>query len=185
MIGIDEVGRGAWAGSLLVVGARLRSSTKIECSDSKTLSKNRRQELVRQFADYYEFGEGWVTPQEIDNLGLTNAMRLGVNRVLVALSASIDQHIIIDGNINYCSTKYIKSSCLIKADGKINEVSVASVYAKVKRDNLMAKLDLKYPGYDFANNMGYGTKKHQQALFSNGVTDIHRRSFAPIKKRLK
>ncbi len=183
MIGIDEVGRGAWAGPLLVVGARIKRAGKqqVSCRDSKLYTKVQRLGLLPEIVKHYEFGEGWVSSLEIDNLGLSNAMRLGVRRALCELDASYQEEIIIDGNINYCQQKYLRARCLIKADNLVNEVSVASIYAKVLRDRYMAKLSPSYQKYGFRTNVGYGTALHRLAIARYGVTDIHRRSFAPIK----
>ncbi|MFO0886785.1 MAG: ribonuclease HII [Candidatus Saccharimonadales bacterium] len=181
MIGIDEVGRGAWAGPLLIVGSRRKSGHIIACKDSKMLTRKGREEIFKTFAMYYEFGEGWVSADEIDQLGLSNAMRLGVERVLKNLKAELNEKIIIDGNINYCPEEYTNTTCLVKADNVINEVSVASVFAKVVRDRYMLLESHKYPKYYFEKNVGYGTQKHRQALKVLGLTKIHRRSFAPMK----
>lgn len=181
MIGIDEVGRGAWAGPLLVVGSRRKSRNGIPCKDSKKLSKRSRENIFDKLIEHYDFGEGWVYADEIDDLGLSGAMRLGVSRALNNLNAQLNDKIIIDGNINYCPTEYINASCLIKADDVINEVSVASVFAKVVRDRYMELEARRYPKYSFDQNVGYGTKKHRQAIETYGVTKIHRRSFAPMK----
>ncbi len=181
MIGIDEVGRGAWAGPLLVVGSRRKSRDIILCKDSKKLSKQSRENIFDKLIKHYDFGEGWVYADEIDELGLSNAMRLGVSRALKNLNAQLSDKVIIDGNINFCPKEYVNTSCLIKADNVINEVSVASAFAKVVRDRYMLLESRVYPEYCFEQNVGYGTQKHRQAIETYGVTKIHRRSFAPMK----
>ena len=97
------------------------------------------------------------------------------------LVTGINEKIIIDGNINYCPSEYSNTSCITSADKNTPVVSAASVYAKVKRDNFMKTLDLKYPAYGFKHHVGYGTKNHLDALRIHGpLPRIHRYSFEPI-----
>lgn len=182
MIGIDEVGRGCWAGPLLVVATRSKEFLPIGLKDSKKLSKKRREYLYESIKKNCDNGEGWVSNMEIDELGLTSAMRLGVNRALMALHAGLKEEIIMDGLINYCSGMYKDVTCVAKADDLYPIVSAASVYAKVTRDNYMASLAGKYKVYEFARHVGYGTKLHNDMLTLYGVSDLHRLSFAPVKK---
>ena len=134
MIGIDEVGRGCWAGPLVVVAARLVGTLPTAIADSKVLSKKKRELLFDDIEIACDIGEGWVTPAEVDTLGLTEGMRLAVQRALVALSARQDEVIIMDGNINYCPAEFIQSQAVIDADATHPIVSAASIYAKVLRD---------------------------------------------------
>lgn len=182
MIGIDEVGRGAWAGPLLVVAARQVLSLPTGLDDSKVLSKKRRQSLYFDIDLSCDIGEGWVEPSEIDDLGLTGAMRLAVERSLVNLDADTSEEIIVDGNINYCSSTYINARAVIGADALYPIVSAASIYAKVTRDTFMAKQAMIYKGYGFDKHVGYGTKLHKEALVRLGLLPIHRKSFRPIQK---
>lgn len=183
MIGIDEVGRGSWAGPLLVVAARSITTLPV-VADSKTLSKIRRQQLMKQLSESCEFGEGWVEPIEIDELGLTDAMKLAVKRALSQLKVHHEERIIMDGNINYCPVEFTNAECVIDADATQPIVSAASIYAKVTRDNKMAELSRQFPGYGFESHVGYGTKAHKEALESLGVCILHRRSYKPIKAYL-
>lgn len=182
MIGIDEVGRGCWAGPLLVVAARATGPLPNGLADSKTLSKKRREALFYEIKLFCELGEGWVQPSEIDENGLTKAMQLGVERALGALGAGTNEEIIMDGNINYCPLKYANVTCVIDADALHPIVGAASIYAKVLRDKYMAKIAKQLPGYGFDKHVGYGTKTHMTALIAYGVTEHHRISFKPIKK---
>jgi ribonuclease HII len=100
MIGVDEVGRGCWAGPLLVVAARSKSALPVGVADSKVLSKKRRALLFYDIKLACDIGQGWVTPTEIDALGLTASMRLAVGRALDDLAADADEQIIMDGNLN-------------------------------------------------------------------------------------
>jgi ribonuclease HII len=184
VIGIDEVGRGCWAGPLLVVAARIKSTLPLGLKDSKKLSKKQRESLFLQIQSTCDLGEGWVTAAEIDANGLTKAMQLGVARALKALSAQNDEEIIMDGLINYCDPAYVNVKCEAKADDAYPVVSAASIYAKVTRDRYMTDLKDKYSVYEFAKHVGYGTKLHSDMLVLYGVSDQHRLSFAPIKKLL-
>jgi ribonuclease HII len=181
MIGIDEVGRGCWAGPLLVVTAREKATLPTGLADSKKLSKKRREALVSAIKDTCDIGEGWVAPAEIDQLGLTAAMRLGVARALKDLQAKPDEEIIMDGLINYCDQAFTRVSCEAKADNTYPIVSAASIYAKVTRDRYMAELEGPYKVYEFARHVGYGTKLHHDLIKQHGLSDQHRLSFAPVK----
>lgn len=184
MIGIDEVGRGCWAGPLLVVAARARKPLPLGLKDSKKLSRQQREAFRQLIIDSCDVGEGWVTSAEIDRLGLTWAMKLAVQRALSVLPAPVrnDEEIIMDGLINYCSGEYTNVTCVAKADDLYPIVSAASIYAKLERDAYMRQLDGPYLKYQFASHVGYGTKLHMEMLTLHGVSDQHRLSFAPVKK---
>lgn len=182
MIGIDEVGRGSWAGPLLVVAARQLSTLPAEIKDSKLLINKQRKDIAEVLKRCCEFGEGWVDAAVIDSKGLSSAMKIGTARALRALRVTYKEEIIIDGSINYVSSKFYNSSCVISADALIPLVSAASIYAKVARDEIMQELGLKYPDYGFENHVGYGTKAHQLALKNYGVLkNIHRLSYKPVR----
>lgn len=181
MIGIDEVGRGAWAGPLLVVAVRQTDKLPEGLADSKKLRRSKRLSLIQGIKVSCEIGCGWITSEEIDSLRLTNAMHLAVERALSEISAQPNEEIIMDGNINYCQSKFQNVKCIIRADADFPIVSAASIFAKVIRDELMAKKALEYPHYDFEKNFGYGTLKHRQMLEKFGISKIHRQSFLPIK----
>lgn len=182
VIGIDEVGRGCWAGPLLVVAARQTGELPLGLADSKALTKLRRQALIRDITNNCELGEGWVEPHEIDQLGLTAAMRLAVERALAGLRAHHDEAIIMDGHINYCADNFTNVQCVIKADALHPIVSAASIFAKVARDNYMTLAALDYPDYGFEKHVGYGTKAHIEALQRQGICKLHRLSYKPIKQ---
>lgn len=181
MIGIDEVGRGCWAGPLLVVAARQRSVLPIGIKDSKKLTKRQREQLLDPIRLSCDLGEGWVASEEIDQLGLSAAMRLAVSRALRSLKATNGEEIVIDGNINYCESLYVNSQCVISADDTHPIVSAASICAKLLRDQKMQELAQIYPNYGFEKHVGYGTKQHSEALHLYGVSKIHRKSYKPVK----
>ncbi|OGL30288.1 hypothetical protein A3D14_02770 [Candidatus Saccharibacteria bacterium RIFCSPHIGHO2_02_FULL_47_12] len=184
VVGVDEVGRGSWAGPLLVVAARAHRDLPVGLKDSKLLSKKRREELYELLLETCQFGEGWVQPEEIDAKGLAGAMRLGVARALIELGTGFEDWIILDGNINYCPEEFLNTSAVIGADATHPIVSAASIYAKVKRDAHMVRVADLYPDYKFEKHVGYGTKLHQQMLEKFGVSKIHRKSYGPVKALL-
>ena len=182
MIGIDEVGRGCWAGPLLVVAARVKTLLPDGLKDSKKLTKKQRENLFEAIQKSCDLGEGWVQPAEIDELGLTEAMKLAVFRALNALQAKSEEEIIMDGTFNYVPDTYTNVKCLAKADDLYPLVSAASIYAKVKRDTYMStEAHQQFPAYSFDLHVGYGTALHIAALKLYGVTTIHRLSYKPIK----
>ncbi len=184
VIGIDEVGRGCWAGPLLVVAARNRFKLPDGLRDSKKVSRLVRSQLKELIEKACDIGEGWVMPAEIDHFGLSEAMRLGTERALENLKADYSETIIFDGHINYCDDKFIRASAVIKADSLFPIVSAASIYAKVIRDAYMSELPERYGVYEFDRHVGYGTRLHSELLKKHGVSDLHRRSFKPIKELL-
>lgn len=184
VVGIDEVGRGSWAGPLLVVAAKVKTVLPEGLADSKLLSARRREELAQLIESSCELGEGWVQPEEIDTLGLAQAMRAGVSRALMALGCGFDDEIILDGKVNYCPAEFVRAKTVVKADSSHPIVSAASIYAKVKRDAHMVRLARFYPFYGFEKHVGYGTALHSSLLKIHGVSKIHRKSYKPIQQFL-
>jgi ribonuclease HII len=182
LVGIDEAGRGCWAGPL-VAAAVLLDKPIVGLADSKQLSKRKRAELdatIRQ--DAKAFGIGWVTPQEVDELGLTAATSLAMRRAIDQIDQPYDE-VVIDGNLNYLPA--IKSAkTLIKADALIPAVSAASILAKVARDNYMAGAAVEFPQYEFDKHVGYGTALHLSKLKLHGPCELHRLSYRPLKNLL-
>ncbi len=179
IIGLDEVGRGAWAGPLLVVAVELAQAIN-GLNDSKKLTKQRRQLLTLEIQKAaHQIGYGWVEASEIDSNGLTKAMQLACERAVESLYCT-GRAIIIDGATNYLP-QYKQVQTVIRADGSVPAVSAASIVAKVTRDQLMRELDDSLPGLNFAEHGGYGTTKHRRALLKLGVPPQHRKSFKPVK----
>lgn len=180
IVGIDEVGRGAWAGPL-VVGAVLLGDENIKgLTDSKKLTRLQRERLnleIRQRARYV--GLGWVSAKDIDQIGLSAALKHASRRAMAHIRGEFDE-IIIDGTIALLDDSRVR--CLKQADLLIPSVSAASIVAKVARDHYMTHLDDVFPGYSFAQHVGYGTRLHQESIDRCGVTPLHRLSFAPLKK---
>ena len=191
ILGIDEVGRGPWAGPL-VVGAVILGGAEIEgLDDSKKLTKKRREaldEVIREQAAAWALG--WVSAGELDEVGVSEALRLATRRAVAQIQAQCREkklafdEIIIDGTVNFLADTVLERyvTVMAKADGLVPSVSAASIIAKVARDQFMAEQDAVYPGYGFASNAGYGVAKHREAIERLGVTPLHRLSFAPLVK---
>lgn len=183
ILGVDEVGRGSWAGPL-VIGAVVLGGVKIEgLTDSKKLSKKRREGLDKIIrSNTTGVGLGWVSASEIDEIGLSSALNLATRRAVEQITAPYSE-IIIDGTVNFLKdtnkAKYV--STMKKADLLVPSVSAASIVAKVARDKYMSEQDKVYPGYGFQEHVGYGTEKHRKAIDKLGVTPEHRLSIAPLK----
>lgn len=194
ILGIDEVGRGPYAGPL-VIGACIlgdwQNSENAEwiekLTDSKKLSAKRREELyvlIKEKA--LAAATGWVSSTEIDEIGLSEALRLATRRAVEQIQKTEVpfSEIIIDGTMNFLAgtklEKYV--STLKKGDFLVKEISAASILAKVERDKYMAELDAVYPEYGFGKHVGYGTAAHQKAMEEFGLTPEHRRSFRPVRE---
>ena len=184
ILGIDEVGRGPWAGPL-VVGACLLPEKIEGLTDSKKLSAKKREALADKIREHADYGLGWIPAQELDELGLTESLCKACREAVSQIKGDFDQ-IVIDGTINFLrGTKYEKIVQVVpKADFLVPEVSAASIIAKVSRDQYMYDLADKYPGYGFEKHVGYGTAAHKKAIEELGVCDEHRRSFKPIAQFL-
>ena len=194
ILGIDEVGRGPYAGPL-VIGACIlgdwQNSENAEwiekLTDSKKLSAKRREELyvlIKEKA--LATATGWVSSAKIDEIGLSEALRLATRRAVEQIQKTKVpfSEIIIDGTMNFLvGTKLEKYvSTLKKGDFLVKEISAASILAKVERDKYMAELDAVYPEYGFGKHVGYGTAAHQKAMEEFGLTPEHRRSFRPVRE---
>lgn len=194
ILGIDEVGRGPYAGPL-VIGACIlgdwQNSENTEwiekLTDSKKLSAKRREELyvlIKEKA--LAAATGWVSSAEIDEIGLSEALRLATRRAVEQIQQTKVpfSEIIIDGTMNFLvGTKLEKYvSTLKKGDFLVKEISAASILAKVERDKYMVELDAVYPEYGFGKHVGYGTAAHQKAMEEFGLTPEHRRSFRPVRE---
>lgn len=188
-VGIDEVGRGCWAGPLVAGAVILPADFVLEdgpivLRDSKKMSKKQREIAAEWIhANAVAVGLGWVWPVDIDSGGITQAVRMAMERALSEITVNYDE-VIIDGNINFFAGDP-KARAIIKADDSVPSVSAASIVAKVARDKYMAELGEKYAGYGFEAHVGYGTVAHIAALKALGVSDIHRLSYKPIAALLE
>ena len=168
-----------------MVGAVVLGGVQIEgLTDSKKLTKKKREvlydEVVARAVDY---ASGWVSANELDEIGMSAALRLATRRAVEQIAAPY-QEIIIDGTVNFLADtgkgRYVQT--MPKADLLVPSVSAASIIAKVKRDRYMTKLGETYPDYGFGAHAGYGVAKHRAAIEQLGVIAEHRLSFAPLQK---
>lgn len=189
--GIDEVGRGSWAGPM-VAGAVIFLENTIknkknakaleEVNDSKKLSQKKREYLagkIIEIADFWSFGV--VSSKKIDQIGLTRAnilaMELGIKNLGIK-----PQYFIIDGKMRINSSVLLPNISIARGDSKSVTIAAASIMAKVYRDRLISNVGEKYPEYHLRKNKGYGTKKHENAILKHGILPIHRKSFRPINE---
>lgn len=193
ILGIDEVGRGPWAGPL-VIGAVILPDEKpswVEnLTDSKKLTVKKRENLNELIlAESPASALGWVSSRELDEIGMSSALKLAARRAVenIQLKKVPFSEIIIDGTVNFLAGTALENyvTVLKKADFLIKEVSAASIIAKVARDHYMTELAKLYPEFGFEKHVGYGTATHKSAIEKFGLTPEHRRSFKPIKESAK
>ena len=178
IIGIDEVGRGCWAGPVCVAAVALEGIIP-GLADSKKLTSEQREILaaqIRRQATY--IGLGWASHKIIDKFGLTVALRRAAKQALRAFPRDYQQ-ILLDGNFNYIGFKRVTT--IIKGDDKEPIISAASIIAKVARDRYMYAISRNYPQYGFERHVGYGTLFHRNAIKKLGPSKIHRMSWTPLR----
>lgn len=181
--GVDEVGRGPLAGSVVAAAVILDPAKRIEgLLDSKLLSEAARERLdveIRAHALSFCIAEASV--DEIDTINILHASMLAMQRAVDGLN--IQPNIaLIDGN--RCPDVDCPSAAIVKGDQRVQSISAASIIAKVSRDNAMMDLHKLHPEYGFDSHKGYPTAQHRQAIIEYGVIDLHRRSFKPVKEAL-
>ena len=181
--GVDEAGRGPWAGPVVAAAVILpKNFITDKINDSKKLSKKNRDILYENITKNADFGLGFATVTEIDKLNILQASLLAMKRAVGNLN-KVPVKALIDGNTIPPNLPCV-SECIVKGDTKVVSIAAASIVAKVVRDRFMTKLAQLHPGYGWERNFGYGVKEHQEALKTLGVTSEHRRSFKPIHKML-
>ena len=201
MIGVDEVGRGCWAGPVLSCASYIFPSKFMnlpKINDSKKMSKKHRREIFVSSSTFSRSALGSSTVNEIENLGINASNDLAALRAVVSMvqnfSFNTDKNlffdIFIDGNripsfdmfekLFALIRNRIKIYCIVKGDSKLMSIALASIIAKETRDTIMYQQHLLYPHYNFKNNVGYGTKEHRDMITKHGITKIHRRNFKPI-----
>ena len=205
-VGVDEVGRGAWAGPVVAGAAILNPDVYANRSllsavdDSKRLTPARREQLALQIARLASVALGWVDPSSIDTLGIAQATHLAMRAAIGALSAPsadamtcgegwfgrrVSGHrvsptfILVDGY--RIGGTVLPQQAIVRGDLSCLCIAAASIVAKVARDRFMTEIADRYPAFKFADNKGYGTRAHFRAIRANGLTPLHRRSFQPMK----
>jgi len=181
--GVDEVGRGPLAGAVVAAAVILDPDHPIEgLTDSKKLTEKKREFLFDQIQEHaLAWALGRAEAEEIDDINILQASLLAMKRAVEALPIAA-KHALIDGN--RCPDLPCTSQAIVKGDLTEPCISAASIIAKVTRDREMVLLDEQYPGYGLAKHKGYPTKVHMEALNQLGPTEIHRKSFGPVKKLL-
>ncbi|MEA3554160.1 MAG: ribonuclease HII [Campylobacterota bacterium] len=170
LCGIDEAGRGPFAGPMVVVGVILKNDIK-ELDDSKKLTEKKREKLFDIIKENSFYHIVFTDNNSIDKLGLSQCLKNSIEEIMEHLDTD---DFLMDGNTTFGIADL---KCLIKADATIKEVSAASILAKVSRDRFMVEISQKYPNYSFEKHKGYGTKAHIDAIIEHGYCDIHRKSF--------
>lgn len=181
-IGIDEAGRGPWAGPVVAAAVFLNGHTYPGLNDSKVLSEKVRNRLYDEITQYSEYGIGESSHEEIDLMGIRKATHLAMQRALEALKCK-KEFLLIDGRDKFYFE--IPNKYVIRGDSLYEPIAAASIIAKVTRDRIMEENARMFPGYSFELHKGYGTKKHQDALLRLGVCTIHRRTYRPVKAHME
>ncbi len=177
--GLDEAGRGPWAGPLVASAVIFPNKFRIAgINDSKQLTGLRRIVLFAQIIKKCDVGVGIVSSKYIDKHGLTKALNMAYQKAIKRLSRQ-PKYVLVDGIGKYDFD--IDYETIKKGDTKVRVIAAASIVAKVVRDTIMDSYSLKYPKYGFDKHKGYGTRQHHQNLLKYGVCELHRQSFAPIK----
>ena len=178
VVGIDEVGKGAWAGPLTLGAAVLPRDRRVyKVRDSKQLTEGEREAMFERIAGWCTaWSVGHATHEECDDLGMSAAQKLAASRALEALglAAEPDRHL-LDGNWDFVGRGTTVK--LVKGDARCLSIAAASILAKVTRDRVMRAEEPHFPGYDFELNKGYPCPRHKLALAAYGPTAIHRRSW--------
>ncbi len=182
--GIDEVGRGPWAGPVMAAAVVLDPlNIPAGLNDSKKLSAAKREALFEEINATAMVAIGVASVEEIDQINILQATFLAMRRAIEALEIT-PVFALIDGN-KIPPGLPCKARAIVKGDSRSVSIAAASIIAKVTRDRLMCDLSATFPGYSWETNMGYGTKAHQEGLAKLGVTPHHRVSFKPIHKMLR
>lgn len=191
VIGVDEVGRGPWAGPVVAAAACLDIAVlppniAARLQDSKTLSTTARQDVLKAVTPYVQIALGRAEVAEIDAVNILQASLLAMSRAVSALSVLLAAHgktpdlALIDGN-RLPDPLPCPGQAVIKGDLQSHSIAAASIAAKCARDAEMVQLDQRHPGYGWDRNAGYGTAEHRAAIAKKGITEHHRRSFRPIR----
>jgi len=176
VVGVDEVGRGAWAGPLMVGAAVVPSEKRLtRVRDSKMLTEPERELMFARISEWcVTWAVGAASQVECDEMGMSAAQKLAARRAIEGLDVSPDR-VLIDGNWDFIGGGIART--VVKGDAKCLSIAAASILAKVTRDRLMRTEAEHFPGYDFEKNKGYPCPRHKFALAGMGPTAIHRRTW--------
>lgn len=187
VIGIDEAGRGPWAGPVVVAGVCFKTYEGLpdwvyQLNDSKKISVSKRNDLFAKIRAYNTFLACYITTIDvfkIDQVNILEATMEGMRNCIDVLRTDENTAVLADGNRKPVNQQWCHA--VTKGDSISLSIAAASILAKVYRDNLMAKLAEEHPEYGWEKNAGYGTAQHKEALLKYGITKHHRKSFAPIR----
>ena len=207
MIGVDEAGRGSWAGPLVSTACWFDftkyKSLHSEINDSKKLKSSKRREIILSLDNFVKYSSSIASVMEIDKYGLSYANAIAMKRSIFSLTQELKKHsqiyrnkdfcIYVDGKfkpdfknldnflqLNKLHLDNYSIEALVKGDSLCKTIALASIISKETRDTVMRQWSKKYPSYLFDSNFGYGTKNHINAILKNGILDLHRKSFKPI-----
>ena len=177
VVGIDEVGKGAWAGPLTLGAVVVPKDRRVyKIRDSKMLTEPEREALFDRVVDWCDaWAVGHASAAECDELGMSDAQRLAASRAIEGLGVPVD-HVLIDGNWDFIGNG--ATTKIVKGDATCLSIAAASIIAKVTRDRLMREHARRHPAYVFDQNKGYPCPRHKAALQTMGPSSIHRRSWA-------
>ena len=192
IVGVDEVGRGSLVGSVIICAFRSRDDLfkllPFSIKDSKKINKKQREEIYKYFKSNknpnYSYQITFGKKRDIEKLNIHKVVLQSMSIAIKTIAKTSDQ-IIIDGKFIPEDLNKFQVSSLIKADDKINQVSAASIMAKVFRDKLVSKLHQFEGRYEWNKNAGYGTKNHLNAIDKYGVSPFHRKTYQPISRLIK
>lgn len=184
IIGIDEAGRGSWAGPLSIAAVAFSQNLKKikGLTDSKQVSYNSRLDLYKKIQSTTNYWHLFISNQQIDHLGLSKCLKEGIEKLAKLAKAD---YILLDGNCTFKADTSCPIETIVKGDQKLVTVAAASIIAKVKRDLELEQQANNYPLYEFQNHFGYGTRKHRELLEKLGPCNIHRHSFEPVKSLIQ
>ena len=179
--GVDEVGRGAWSGPVVAAAVRFDKRHNIKgLADSKTLSPQKRIKLYFEILDTFSVGVSFSSAKAIDDLNIFRSSLNVMQEAAQKISKAKDS-LYFDGNKLPEAFRFAANSySIVKGDSKIASIAAASIVAKVSRDFYMKSLNIRYPGYGWEKNVGYGVEQHKAAIYKLGINTEHRRSFKPI-----
>ena len=179
--GVDEVGRGAWSGPVVAAAVRFDKQHNIKgLADSKTLSPQQRIRLYFEILETFSVAVAFSSAKAIDNLDILSSSLYVMQEVAQKVSKANDS-LYFDGNtLPEAFRSAVRAYSIIKGDNKIASIAAASIGAKVSRDFYMKSLNIRFPGYGWEKNVGYGVEQHKAAIYKLGINTEHRRSFKPI-----
>jgi len=206
MIGVDEAGRGSWAGPLVSTACWFDFAKykylHSEINDSKKLKSSKRREIILSLYNFVKYSSSIASVKEIDQYGLSYANTIAMKRSIFSLTQILKNSetykqkefcIYVDGKFKpdfENLDKFLKFKklhlnsysveALVKGDSLCKTIALASIISKETRDTIMRQLSKKHPSYMFDSHFGYGTKNHKNAILKNGILDLHRKSFKPI-----